>query len=121
MLTGFSYALHMLWLITGLNAMRALEELGILEFIMKKTGDKTTSCLYQVMANIYDVSFTFCFPLDVYLIVAVCQAFQRVRTWNLQAYLSRSPFAFPFAFAQPKCSPPQYEIHSCHTTRVRRL
>ena len=51
MLTGFSYALHMLWLITGLNAMRALEELGILEFIMKKTGDKTTSCLYQVMAN----------------------------------------------------------------------
>ena len=51
MLTGFSYALHMLWLITGLNAMRALDELGILESIMKKTGDKTTSWLYQVMAN----------------------------------------------------------------------
>ena len=43
MLTGFSYTLHMLWLITGLNAMRALDELGILESIMKKTGDKTTS------------------------------------------------------------------------------
>jgi len=40
MLTGFSYTLHMLWHITGLNAMRALDELGILESIMKKTGDK---------------------------------------------------------------------------------
>ena len=122
MLTRFSYTLYilpqvsMLW---RLSTSLVFWSLSWRRRVIKPLHGYIR--LWPTREVIYDVSFTFCFPLDVYLIVAVCQAFQRVRTWNLQAYLSRSPFAFPFAFAQPKCSPPQYEIHSCHTTRVRRL
>jgi len=56
---------------TGLNALKALDELGILKPIMEKADDKKTLRSFNFVSGygqhevVYNVSRAVCLPLDV--------------------------------------------------------